>query len=295
MISTANIRQQRTLAAPVELSGTGLFHGINANLRLLPADENTGVRIRRTDLDVPEIPARHDYVLSATRRTVLGIGKTTIVETTEHLMAALAGLQVDNCRVELDAPEIPSFDASSRIFCDAILETGLVEQSVPVAALAVKDTLSATGSGKESLVVRPYQKSLMAVTWHLDYGARAPVPPQVYSAEITPEIFVREIAAARTFVLEAEINALRQLGYGKHLTDADLLVCRGDGTWNNRLRWPDECARHKLLDCIGDLALSGLVVQGHVTAIRSGHKLNHQLAATMAAVNQEDSLISAAA
>ena len=295
MTSTANIRQQQTLAAPIKLTGPGLFHGIRANLRLLPAEENTGIRVRRTDLDTPEIPARHDYVLSATRRTVLGVAETTIIETTEHLMAALAGLQVDNCLIELNAPEVPSFDASSRVFCDAILECGLVRQSTPAATLTVENRLTASGPGKESLVLRPYQKPLMAVTWHLDYGARSPVLPQVYSAELTPEIFVREIAAARTFVLEAEIKALQRLGYGKHLTDADLLVCGTDGIWNNRLRWSNECVRHKLLDCIGDLALSGLSIQGHITAIRSGHKLNHQLAATVATENQEDTLMSAAA
>ncbi len=289
MTHAANNRLQQTLAGPINLEGPGLFHGISARLRLLPADANHGIVFRRTDLpQTPRIPARHEFVLNAPRRTVLGHQSTPLVETIEHLMAALAGLQIDNCLVELDAPEVPSFDASSRIFCDAILETGIQKLSPPIASFDAATTLVEQGSGGQSLVMRPYVKPLLAVTWHLDYGARAPIPAQVYSAEITPEIFVREIAAARTFVLESEITALKSLGYGKHLTDSDLLVCSADGTWNNRLRWQDECVRHKLLDCIGDLALSGYPLRGHVAAVRSGHKLNHQMAASIAELMEQN-------
>jgi len=276
----ANDRLQRTLAGPVELEGPGLFHGVHARIRLLPADANSGVRFCRTDLaGMPEVPARHDYVLDAPRRTVLGLGNAALVETVEHLMAALAGIGVDNCRVEIDAPEVPSFDASSRVFCDAILEAGLQPLSDPLRTFHTASLIAKLADGGQSLVLRPYVKPLLAVTWRLDYGPRAVIPAQLYSTEITPETFVRDIAAARTFVLESEINALRKLGYGRHLQDRDLLVRRCDGTWNNPLRWPDECARHKLLDCIGDLALSGIAIGGHVSAVRSGHKLNHQLAA----------------
>jgi len=243
----------------------------------------------RTDLpEAPTVPARHEFVLKAPRRTVLGHGTTPLAETIEHLMAALAGLQIDNCRIELNAPEVPSFDASSRIFCDAILETGIQQLSTPIVSFDAASTLIEQGSGGQSLVMRPYMKSLLAVTWNLDYGARSPIPAQVYSAEVTPEIFVRELAAARTFVLDSEIKALKSLGYGKHLTNNDLLVCSANGKWNNRLRWQDECVRHKLLDCIGDLALSGYPLRGHIAAVRSGHKLNHQMAVSIAGLVEGD-------
>lgn len=286
--NAANHRLQQTLAGPVKLEGPGLFHGIHARLRLLPADVNSGISFCRTDLsDRPVVPARHDFVLNAPRRTVLGRGTSPLIETTEHLLAALAGLGVDNCLVELDAPEVPSFDASSRVFCDAILETGLETLTEPIHSYSVTGNVIRQADGGQSLVLRPYVKPLLAVTWKLDYGSRAVIPAQVYSAEITPEFFVREIAAARTFVLESEIKALRSLGYGQHLTQKDLLIAGDDGTWNNRLRWPDECVRHKLLDCVGDLALSGLSICGHVAAVRSGHKLNHQLAGDVAQLAEQ--------
>ncbi len=297
MTQAATNRLQQTLAGPVELEGPGLFHGIHARLRLLPAADHSGISFCRTDLaETPTVPARHDYVLNAPRRTVLGHGTTPLVETTEHLLAALAGLGIDNCRIELDAPEVPSFDASSRVFCDAILDRGLQTQTEAITPFAVTQNIVQQAEGGQSLVLRPYMKPLLAVTWQLDYGPRAVIPAQVFSAEITPRTFVREIASARTFVLESEINALRRLGYGKHLTEKDLLVVDGDGIWNNRLRWPDECVRHKLLDCVGDLALSGLSLQGHVAAVRSGHHLNHQLAAKVAhlAAGSQTSVSSAA-
>lgn len=282
MIHAANHRLQRTLARPVDLEGPGLFHGVSARLRLLPADRD-GIIFVRADLqDRPSVPATHEHVLKAPRRTVLGRGDQPLVETIEHLMAALAGLGVDHCRVEIDAPEVPSFDASSRVFCDAILEAGLQDLTDPVKTWEATMQLVRQAEGGQSLVLRPYMKPLLAISWHLDYGARAVIPAQVYSAEITPETFVRELAAARTFVLESEIKALRSLGYGKHLTQKDLLVAGSDGTWNNPLRWPDECVRHKLLDCVGDLALCGVSLCGHVTAVRSGHRLNHEMAAEVA-------------
>ncbi|MCH2202214.1 MAG: UDP-3-O-acyl-N-acetylglucosamine deacetylase [Fuerstiella sp.] len=275
-----NKRLQQTLAGPVELEGPGLFHGVPARIRLLPAEAGTGILFRRCDLtDFPTIPARHDYVLAATRRTILGIANQPIVETVEHLMAAMAGMGVDNCLIEINAPEVPSFDASSRVFCDAILDIGLQKLSDRVESFVVTDQMVLGSEDGQTLLLRPYVRSLLAVTWQLDYGRRAAIQPQTYSAEITPDTFVREIASARTFVLESEIAALKGMGYGRHLTDADLLVCGIDGTWNNRLRWPDECVRHKLLDCIGDLALCGVPLCGHLTAVRSGHKLNHRLAA----------------
>ena len=283
MIDAANIRLQQTLARPVDLEGTGLFHGINTRLRLIPADVDTGILFCRTDLvECPTIPARHDHVLHAPRRTVLGHGATPLVETVEHLLAALAGIGVDNCRIELDGPEVPSFDASSRIFCEAILDAGLQPLSASIHAFDVASQVVRQTDDGQSLVLRPYLNPLLAITWQLDYGPRAAIPAQVYSAEITPLTFIREIAPARTFVLESEISSLKRLGYGRHLTGRDLLVCGKDGTWNLRLQWPDECVRHKLLDCVGDLALSGLAIRGHLSATRSGHHLNHQLAADVA-------------
>ena len=274
---------QRTLATCVDLHGPGMFHGIPARLRLLPADESTGIVFVRTDLaDRPEVPARSEFVLNAARRTVLGLSDEPLVETVEHLMATLAGLGIDNCRVEIDAPEVPGFDGSSRVFCDAILDAGIDQQTTVARTLQITEPRVLAADGGQLIRIRPYLRRVPAITYQLDYGPKAFIAPQTYSIEVTPDSFARDIAAARTFVLESEITALQQMGYGKHLTEDNLLVLTEDGVRNNQLRWPDECVRHKILDCIGDFALSGTRYCGYIVACRSGHRLNHQLAGTLA-------------
>lgn len=278
--AAGGLRNQATLAKPASLKGVSLFHGVPSNVRLLPADQDTGIVFQRTDLaDSAAIPASWRSVQPTPRRTVLKSATGATVETVEHLLAAMAGMGIDNCVVEIDAPETPSFDGSARAWCDAILDAGVCLLSAPVKiAEATGVDYIQSRDLKQSLNLRPYLKSLTAVTYHLDYGPGAVIPPQVHSVEVTPEYFYEEISQARTFVLESEISALRSMGYGRHLTPDDLLVFGPTGVIGNSLRWEDECARHKILDCIGDLSLCGHVVCGHVTAHRSGHQLNHQLA-----------------
>ncbi len=273
-------RFQSTLKNRTELRGPGLFHGIDAHVTLHPAPAGHGIVFHRIDLDgSPEIPARCSFVTEAPRRTVLQSAPGVCVETVEHLLAALAGLQIDNCRVEINAPEIPAFDGSCRAFCEAIFDAETCQLGEPAAVLGADHLRCIRDeSGRQSLLLRPYLRPLLAMTYHLDYGRRATVPAQTYSIELTPESFYHEISAARTFVLESEIAALRSLGYGKHLTHRDLLVIGPEGVVGNQLRWADEFVRHKILDCVGDFALSGAAIQGHITAWRSGHQLNHRMA-----------------
>lgn len=256
-----------------------MFHGIHADLTLLPAVADTGIVFERTDIDgAPEIPASCEFVIDAPRRTVLSSARDVVVETVEHLMAALRGLQIDNCRIQINAPEVPGMDGSCRQFCDGILTSGTQTLDVGIRHLNIVAPIEEKRE-QQSLLLRPYSLPLLAVTYHLDYGARSVIPAQVHSIEVTPASFYREIASARTFVLETEINALKKMGYGNHLTTRELVVVGCDGVIGNQLRWADEFVRHKILDCIGDLGLSDLTVHGHVNACRSGHRLNHQLAA----------------
>lgn len=281
-------RSQTTIARPVELRGLSLFHGYDTKVRLLPAEECTGIRFRRMDLsDSPIIPATFDFVRKVPRRTVIGVSDTVCVETIEHLMAALAGLQLDNCLVEISSPEVPAYDGSCRAFCDEILDAGLQSLSADIQPYAVNQHCEVhSKDGRQSIQVRPYMLPCPAFTYHFDYGARAAVSAQQFSIEITPESFYSEIAAARTFVLDVEIAALKKMGYGSHLTLQDLVVIGPGGPIENRYRWPDECVRHKILDCIGDLALSGAPFHGHVMCSRSGHHLNHEMARTLTMMNQ---------
>jgi UDP-3-O-acyl N-acetylglucosamine deacetylase len=265
-----------------------MFHGIEARIALLPAAADTGIVFRRTDLPgSPLIRASCDFVAREPRRTVLAATKGVCVETVEHLLSAMAGLQVDNCIVEINAPEVPGFDGSSRPFCDEILEVGTVSLGVDVSSVVVSGIHTVQSSDRaQTLVLRPYLYPCLAMTYHLDYGRNNPLLPQTMSAEISPEFFYSEISGARTFVLESEISMLRKMGYGKHLTARDIVVVGSDGIQDNALRWPDEAVRHKILDCVGDLALAGASICGHVTANRSGHHLNHELARAIASLKQ---------
>ncbi len=280
---------QQTVASPVHFRGRSLFHGYEAEVRVLPADADTGIVFQRVDIpDSPAIPAHVDYLAHVPRRTALAVTDDVRVETVEHLMAALGGLQIDNCVVEINVPELPSYDGSCRDFCDGLLEAGLTRLDAPATVINVRNTiLVRSDDGKQTLQLRPYAQPCPAVTYQLYYGRHAPVAPQIYSAEITPESFYEHISAARTFVLESEIKALQQMGYGKHLTARDIVVVGNDGIIDNELRYPDEAARHKLLDCVGDLALSGASFVGHVTACRSGHHLNQQLAKVLYSLSQQ--------
>jgi len=289
MSSDASIQpRQQTLARTAMISGRGLFHGVEARLRLLPAEPGSGIVFRRVDLaGKPEVKAHVNNVTSAPRRTVLAAANGAVVETTEHLMSALAGLQVDNCIVEINAPEVPAVDGSCLPFCEAILEAGLNIQSAPRDLLIIDESQGVNDrAGEQWIEIIPSYDGSTTIDYRLDYGPRTAIPSQSFSVSMTPEIFLKEIAPARTFVLKNEVEALQIMGFGKHLTGKDLVVFDTDGSViDNKLRWADEPVRHKILDCIGDLALNGQMFVGRVVARRSGHKLNHVMAKTLSTIN----------
>lgn len=290
--------QQQTLARTALIAGHGLFHGIDVKVRLRPADPGTGIVFRRVDLkDRPEVAAHVDNVRSAARRTVLASRSGAVVETVEHLMAALAGLQVDNCLVEIDSIEVPAVDGSCMPFCEAILAAGLTQQSTARSLLSVEESQGVSDrAGEQWIEVIPAYDGNATVDYRLDYGPEAVIASQSFSVELTPEAFLRDIAAARTFVLQDEVAALHQMGFGRHLTGRNLVVFDADGSViDNTLRWQDEPVRHKILDCIGDLALSGRVFVGRVVARRSGHKLNHVMAKTLSTIEVCRTLLERAA
>ncbi|MFN9825905.1 MAG: UDP-3-O-acyl-N-acetylglucosamine deacetylase [Planctomyces sp.] len=278
--------EQQTLRKPAGLRGPGLFHGQIVKMRLLPAAAGTGIRFRRVDLaGAPEVSASVEHVQPGARRTILTSGAAR-VETTEHLLAALAGLRVDNCVVELDGPEVPAMDGSAMPFCEAILGAGLCGQGVSrrVLRIAELQRISEPASGQWIECI-PSGSDDLVIDYRLDYGAESPLPSQSWAIEVTPELFLREIAAARTFVMAAEVEALQAAGFGRHLTRRELVVFEADGSvQENSLRWSNEPVRHKVLDCIGDLALSGFSSTGRIVACRSGHKLNHVMARVLSTI-----------
>ena len=276
-------RLQRTIARRVECRGIGFLYGADVKLAVLPAPAGHGIAFRRLDCPgTAAVPATLDHVVARARRTSIEHAGVT-VELIEHVMAALAGTRIDNCLVELDSPEPPGFDGSCLNLARSLNEAGVETQDLPRQLLVIDRPMRVTDdAGGGVIVLRPLSRPILAMTYHLDYGPRAPISPQIRSIEITPATFRSELSFARTFVLEEEVSALQAQGYGRRVTPSDLLVIGPDGIVGNSLRCSDECARHKLLDCVGDFALLGADVIGHVDASRSGHRLNHLAASRLA-------------
>ncbi len=269
-------RYQNTIENVAELKGFGLFTNADVTLRFYPAAENHGIVFQRTDLPGSRrIPATIDYLAPEERRTKL-VRDEASVEMTEHLMAALAGLQIDNCLIQIDAPELPGCDGSALPYVEALLDAKIVAQTVKRETFVIQQTESLQ-QDQTTISLEPCASGLR-LSYDLNYGNNSPIEPQVADFSMTPETFATKIAPARTFVLEQEVNYLRSKGYGQKVTLEDLLVYGDDGPIGNSLRAPNECARHKLLDCLGDLLLCGCDVQGHIRCFRSGHRQNHQLA-----------------
>jgi UDP-3-O-acyl N-acetylglucosamine deacetylase len=280
-------RRQRTIRRPAVVTSVGFFTGADVTLRLLPAPAGHGIAFQRTDcLGSRPIPATIEFALPRERRTAVGRDNVA-VETVEHVLAALAGLQIDNCLIEIDGPEVPGCDGSAREFVDVLLDAGTEEQNKNRAAVAVSAPFQVTADdGRSQIRVRPSKQNTMVIDYRLDYGADSPIPRQQLSLEITPDSFVRELALARTFILESEVAALRAAGYGSRTTARDLVVYADDGSIiENKLRFEDECVRHKMLDCIGDFALLGCDLHGHFSAQRSGHRLNRDIVRRLVAAN----------
>lgn len=274
-------RYQRTLARPATVAGVGFLTGTDVRVRFLPAPPSTGVVFVRTDLrPQARVAARVDYVTGTARRTTLGHPPAQVA-LVEHVLAALAGLRIDNCFVELDAGEPPGLDGSARAFVDALQHAGTELQPARRETWSAEEPVIVQGGGA-TLVLHPADDDQLRATYFLDYGDHSPIGRQSHTQIIAPETFAAELASCRTFLLEEEAALLRRQGLGAQTTAQDLLVFGKRGVIDNRLRYANEPARHKMLDLVGDLALLGHDLCGHVVAYRSGHPLNIELARAIA-------------
>lgn len=274
-------RYQRTIAAPVTVEGVGYWSGRDVRVEFRPAPANSGITFVRTDLaGQPRITADVEHRVEMPRRTTLQSGGAS-VEMIEHAMAALAGLEIDNCELRVDQAEMPGFDGSSQAFVEAIDAAGVVVQDAPRRVHAVAEYVRL---GTESTWIEAWPCSGETVLYYeLDYGSHTPIGRQTFQITLTPETFRRELACCRTFVLKAEAEAFLAQGLGGRTTLRDLLVFDDRGPIDNELRFPDECVRHKMLDMVGDLALAGCDLRGRFIARRSGHRLNADLVRTVLA------------
>ncbi len=264
---------QTTLAKSIKINGVGLHTGVDVNMTLKGAPENTGYIFVRTDLDKFEIPASVEYISHCAYATTL-MRRGVVLSTCEHLLSALRGSGVDNCFIELDNIEIPIMDGSSEDFVELIAKAGVIEQSSPGHILRVLERV-AVEMGDRKMSIEP------ASNYEIDCVIDFPHPfieRQHLNFVFENGSFGKEIASARTFGFTHEIEMLRKanLALGGSLDNA--IVLTPDGMLNKTpLRFDDEFVRHKILDIIGDFALLGMPLQGKITAERSGHSVHASL------------------
>lgn len=272
---------QYTLKRPVSCCGVGLHTGRTVNLTIKPAPSNSGIRFCRSDLvDRPEIPARMECVVDTTLATTIGEGEARI-STTEHLMAALRGSGIDNAEVDVDSHEVPIMDGSAGPFVHLLKRGGRLKQRALRRVLRITKPISFV-SGDKSIRIEPYDG--FRVTGRIQFDDDL-ISEQSYSVEVNHERFCKEIARARTFGFVEQVEQLWSNGLALGGTLDNVIAIH----WDRRsilnedgLRFDDEFIRHKVLDLIGDLALIGSPVLGHVIADRSGHSLHLDLMQTIA-------------
>ena len=226
------------------------------------------------------VGARPECIDRRPRRTSLKRGEAS-VQTVEHLLAATFGLQIDNLLVELDAEELPGADGSAEPFARLLSDAGIIEQDAEASVLTVYETLFVS-QGDASLIAMPQADNNLVIIYNLDYDSEC-LPCQNFTFVLEESGFTHKVAPARTFLPESEAESLRRQGIGKGATYANTLVIGSDGSViDNDLRFPNEFARHKVLDILGDLALLGTRLHAHVVGVRSGHGLNWALVRKLA-------------
>jgi UDP-3-O-[3-hydroxymyristoyl] N-acetylglucosamine deacetylase/3-hydroxyacyl-[acyl-carrier-protein] dehydratase len=270
------LKLQKTIKGEAGISGKGLFGGKEAKVMFRPAAAGSGVVFVRTDTSEPvRIQAIASNIAERSRRTTLKKGSVS-VETVEHCLAAVSALEIDNIIIEVNGMELPAPDCSCAVYYKVLQRTGLVEQELSQKEFVITEPVS-IASGDASIYALPYSDDRLNVTYDLDYGGHTGVGREIFSCRLTPEAFEKNLAPARTFLLEAEAKQFQARGMGTHLSPRDILVISSDGPIKNSFRFPNECVRHKIADLIGDLALVGRPVRGRIVAYKSGHGLNQQL------------------
>ncbi len=276
---------QKTIENEITISGISLHLGLESRLTFKPAPPNTGVVFVRTDIaNSPIIKASPDSIVEGViRQTSIG-NQEAMMHTIEHVMAALAGLQIDNIIVESNSPEPPAMDGSSLPFISTLQKAGIVNQNVPRAEIKISEIISVNDSDKKLMIV-PDEKCRITYTFNVDNPIRL---TQSVSIDIDENSFINEIAPARTFCFQREIETLKAKGFGKGGNKENVVVINDDGTPDRPPRLDNEMARHKILDLLGDLYLLGCIPKAHIIGIKSGHELNTKLVRKIAESHQRN-------
>ncbi|MBF0479469.1 MAG: UDP-3-O-[3-hydroxymyristoyl] N-acetylglucosamine deacetylase [Candidatus Omnitrophica bacterium] len=278
--------KQQTIASEIKIAGVGVHTGQPVHMVLKPALDNQGIIFIRTDL--PGRPAINICPENVTvgeeydRCTGIKNGPA-VVYTIEHLMSALSGLNVDNVTVEIDASETPILDGSGLEFMNAIKSAGLVEQKADRTYIKILEPVGVDGKNS-SIFAFPCDE--LKISYTLDYDHPL-LGTQFFEMVVDQNNYAEKLAGARTFCMEREVAFLREQGLAKGASTKNALVFSDDHVLDNQLRFPDEPARHKALDLLGDLSMLGKPIKGHFVGLKSGHDLNFKLVQKIALLNQK--------
>jgi len=262
---------EQTIAEPLEFSGVGLHSGAPVTMRLLPAPAGSGIVFRRTDLDNFEIPANGRNVAKVSYATSL-MRQGVLISTTEHLLSAFIGMGVDNVIVEIDNLELPILDGSALPYVEAFQGVGIRTQRRRRETIRVLRDVEVREGDK---FIGVYPGSGYRITYAIDFPA--PIGKQKTCVDLAAEMYGSMIAPARTFGYKADEQKLRDMGLIRGASPENAIILGAKGPINGPLRFTDEYVRHKVLDLIGDLALAGRRIEGHVVAERAGHAMHTAL------------------
>ena len=264
---------ETTIARPVSTAGVGLHHGVPVRMELLPAPAGTGIVFVRSDLEDFEVPASWEHVARVSYATSL-MRQGVLISTTEHLLSVLYSMGVDNAYVRLDNLEVPILDGSGLPFVELLSSAGVRRLRRRRRYLRIRRPVSVEAPGKRVSIL-PADRFLLSCDVFFDHPL---VGRQRLELELTPEAYAREIAPARTFGFARELDKMRDMGLIRGASLSNAVCFDAAGVMNPEgLRFPDECCRHKALDLIGDLALLGRPLLGHVVAERAGHAMHFAL------------------
>ena len=269
------MRFETTIQRPVEVRGIGLHSGVPVKIRILPAPPSTGIVFIRTDLDNFAVPASWRYVARVSYATSL-MRQGVLISTTEHLLSVFHSMGVDNAYIEIDNLEVPILDGSGLPFVELLRNAGLKSYRRRKRFLRIRKPLMVE-AGSKRISILPADRFLLTCDVFYDHPL---IGRQSLDMEVTPERYAQEIAPARTFGFEHELDQMRNMGLIRGAALDNAVCFNGNAVRNEGgLRFPDECCRHKALDLIGDLALIGKPLLAHVIAERAGHAMHTALVA----------------
>jgi UDP-3-O-[3-hydroxymyristoyl] N-acetylglucosamine deacetylase len=273
---------QRTLRQRLQFDGIGLHTGYSVHLELVPAPENTGIVFRRTDLKNFEIEATRDHVARVSYATTL-MKKGVMISTVEHLLSTLYGLCIDNLYIDLNSMEVPIMDGSGRIFLEEIDKVGIEEQKELREYIVIQEPIEVCMDDK---VAGVYPAATPKATYIINFEHNT-IGRQQIDIDLTPESYRREIGTARTFGFVSDVEYLRKCGLIRGGSLENAVVLDDSGIVNDELRFPDEFVRHKMLDLLGDISLTGRPIIGHLYAEKAGHAIHTALADRIARLKKK--------